>query len=100
MFRFTIRDVLWLMVAVGLCVGWFSESRAWERQRDVLLKRSDDLDEIQKMLGGDKALKDFVDSARSSNAKPPRPSSTIVPIKPKPTDRLKRTPQIRPQNEV
>ena len=25
MFRFTIRDVLWLMVAVGLSVGWWME---------------------------------------------------------------------------
>jgi len=25
MFRFTIRDVLWLMVVVGLAVGWWLE---------------------------------------------------------------------------
>jgi hypothetical protein len=27
MFRFTIRDVLWLMLAVGLGTGWFVEHR-------------------------------------------------------------------------
>jgi len=27
MFRFTIRDVLWLVVVVGLSVGWFSTAR-------------------------------------------------------------------------
>jgi hypothetical protein len=27
MFRFTIRDVLWLMVVVGLGVGWWLDSR-------------------------------------------------------------------------
>lgn len=25
MFRFTIRDVLWLMVVVGLAVGWWRD---------------------------------------------------------------------------
>src|SRR5262245_32143105 len=28
MFRFTIRDVLWLMVVVGLSVGWFTDHRS------------------------------------------------------------------------
>jgi hypothetical protein len=27
MFRFTIRDVLWLMVVVGLVLGWLMEHR-------------------------------------------------------------------------
>ena len=27
MFRFTIRDVLWLMVVVAVAVGWIMESR-------------------------------------------------------------------------
>jgi hypothetical protein len=29
MFRFTIRDVLWLTVVVGMGVGWFLNSRSW-----------------------------------------------------------------------
>jgi hypothetical protein len=38
MFRFTIRDVLWLMVVVGLAVGWFAHSVSWRRfhKADVL----------------------------------------------------------------
>ena len=28
MFRFTIRDLLWLMVVVGLAVGWWLDHRA------------------------------------------------------------------------
>jgi len=28
MFRFTIRDVLWLMVVVGIGVAWFSHVTA------------------------------------------------------------------------
>jgi hypothetical protein len=27
MFRFTIRDVLWAMVVVGLVIGWWNQSR-------------------------------------------------------------------------
>ena len=34
MFRFTIRDVLWLMVVVGLGVGW------WEQRHDMLATQS------------------------------------------------------------
>jgi len=33
MFRFTIRDVLWLMVVVGLALGWGVSEYRW-RQRD------------------------------------------------------------------
>ena len=32
MFRFTIRDVLWLTAVVALAVGWFVEHRATERR--------------------------------------------------------------------
>jgi hypothetical protein len=33
MFRFTIRDVLWLMVVVGLACGWWVEHRAMQAIR-------------------------------------------------------------------
>ena len=29
MFRFTIRDVLWLMVVVGLALAWLDRERSW-----------------------------------------------------------------------
>ena len=32
MFRFTIRDVLWLTVVVGLALGWWNE---WSQSRAV-----------------------------------------------------------------
>lgn len=31
--RFTIRDVLWLTLVVGLCVGWYSDTR--RRQTEI-----------------------------------------------------------------
>jgi hypothetical protein len=33
MFRFTIRDVLWLTVVVGLVISWVHERYALERMR-------------------------------------------------------------------
>ena len=51
MFRFTIRDVLWLTVVVGLAVAWWVEHRAamkratakprWEYRRNFNLGDSD-----------------------------------------------------------
>jgi hypothetical protein len=35
MFRFTIRDVLWLIVVVGMDVGW------WLEHREALLLRAE-----------------------------------------------------------
>ena len=35
MFRFTIRDVLWLTVVVALAVGWWLDSRR-SKERDAV----------------------------------------------------------------
>jgi hypothetical protein len=32
MFRFTIRDVLWLTVVVGMGVAWLTDRAAWARK--------------------------------------------------------------------
>jgi len=36
MFRFTIRDVLWAMVVVGLSLGWWAEHRRAGEFREQL----------------------------------------------------------------
>jgi hypothetical protein len=36
MFRFTIRDVLWLTVVVALAVGWWLDQDRLRRQREAL----------------------------------------------------------------
>jgi hypothetical protein len=36
MFRFTIRDVLWLTVVVALSVGWWADRRAKERELESI----------------------------------------------------------------
>ena len=56
MFRFTIRDVLWLMLAAGLATGWWGEHRraAIEHSRaveaDALKAKSDKLQYINEAV--------------------------------------------------
>jgi predicted negative regulator of RcsB-dependent stress response len=33
MFKFTIRDLLWLTLVVALAIGWWVEHRYWEQRR-------------------------------------------------------------------
>jgi hypothetical protein len=37
MFRFTIRDLLWLMVVVGLAVGWYCDRTSFRSRYRALL---------------------------------------------------------------
>jgi hypothetical protein len=38
MLRFTIRDLLWLMVVVGLAVGWWLEYRKFSLEEKAALE--------------------------------------------------------------
>jgi hypothetical protein len=38
MFRFTIRDVLWLMVVVGLALGWWNEHRRFVAYYEMVVR--------------------------------------------------------------
>jgi hypothetical protein len=50
MFRFTIRDVLWLMVVVGMGVGWFlSYTRLDEENTRLLLRDHDQRADLEYM---------------------------------------------------
>src|SRR5262245_25395972 len=60
MFRFTIRDVLWLMVVVGMGVGWWGNRQDMlanesllRSERDVALNDYRDLAAREKMLADD-----------------------------------------------
>src|SRR5438045_3526032 len=35
LFRFSIRDVLWLMVVIGLALGWWVDRRGIQQERDI-----------------------------------------------------------------
>jgi hypothetical protein len=98
MLQFRIRDLLWLTGLVAICLAWQGDRRAWERQRGVLEARSLDLEKIEKLLGGESALKAFVESAKSSNVKPSPRKSVRIPTKAK--DRLKSNRPTRPRNQV
>lgn len=39
--RFSIRDLIWLMLAVGLACGWFAQFRAWAVLRNQMLSIQD-----------------------------------------------------------
>jgi hypothetical protein len=81
MFRFTIRDVLWLMVVVALAVGWWADRR-WlvETYRGARMaynleaEYADKLSDLVKQLGGklpQRWSNDELDAAASSKVQPP-----------------------------
>ena len=65
MFRFTIRDLLWLMLVVGLGMGWWIERhRVTAEDREIL--------QVAKALG----LK--MEKAKTGGP-PPGPNAVLVP---------------------
>ena len=64
MFRFTIRDVLWLMVVVGLgCALWIErgQSRPWRGRSEAAFRALEDAEMSPKWVGGDSVLVHPVD---------------------------------------
>ena len=51
MFRFTIRDVLWLMVVVALAVGWWINWYRWTDANETLRDETTDLRAANFKLG-------------------------------------------------
>jgi len=51
--RFTIRDLLWLMVVVGIAFGWLADLDRIRRGRDQLAKREAELASENKMWKAD-----------------------------------------------
>ncbi len=49
MFRFTIRDVLWLMVVLGMAIVWLMDRNAMRRERAESAKRGAELISRAKM---------------------------------------------------
>jgi hypothetical protein len=50
MFRFTIRDVLWLTVVVALVISWIHERYALERMRAGLHEAVDERQQLREQL--------------------------------------------------
>jgi len=57
MLRFTIRDVLWLTLVVGLAVGWGLDRRRLEERYEALQRNQPQLQTLEegfrKLLGGE-----------------------------------------------
>jgi hypothetical protein len=43
MFRFTIRDLLWVMVVVALAVGWWLHYRSLDANRQAVIQHAEKL---------------------------------------------------------
>jgi hypothetical protein len=50
MFRFTIRDVLWLTVVVALFISWVHERYALERMRTALHDAVDQRESLSRQI--------------------------------------------------
>jgi len=51
MFRFTIRDVLWLTVVIGLAVGWWINRTHAAKQEQEWINRFNPLTDAVRMEG-------------------------------------------------
>jgi len=81
MFRFAIRDLLWLMVVVGMALAWWME-RAKDQNELALLRPSHgNLQEIRGMLGSDQKLDELINMAKFHNYNPKRPNTLVITIK-------------------
>ena len=48
MFRFTIRDLLWLTVVVGICLTWAADRAIVTRRDELIRQHNKSLDELAK----------------------------------------------------
>ena len=75
--RFTIRDLLWLMMMVAMGVAWWIDRTQSQREQAVLMESHAKVQELRQMLGGDKSLNELIAVAKANN-RAPAPVSTIV----------------------
>jgi hypothetical protein len=60
MFRFTIRDVLWLTVVVALAVGWWVDQRTYDRSLRRMDKQFEQIRVLQKRNMELESQKDYL----------------------------------------
>jgi hypothetical protein len=96
MLRFTIRDLLWLMVVVGMALGWWSERT---NERAILIKSHAQLEEFRQLLG-ERNLADLSAMAKTRQQAPSLVNTVVInlPTTPKPTTKaVKATPKVSTQ---
>ena len=67
MFRFTIRDVLWLTVVVGMGVGWWVDRIGTNNMRSDIQKRN--LEEVNALMKENAELRMKVDALPGAGQK-------------------------------
>jgi len=53
MFRFTIRDVLWLTVVVAVLAAWWADRSEWHVERAGLQRSHDEVSVVKQQIGED-----------------------------------------------
>jgi hypothetical protein len=74
MFRFTIRDLLWLTVVVALGVAWWMDRAALTNEVQSLRKTAFGPYSVDDKTGLDEFIKLLDQQAKSSNPAAPAPS--------------------------
>ena len=77
MFRFTIRDLLWVMVVIGMGLAWLRDHAESEAERNVLRPSYAQIEAIRQMLG-DKGLDKLVGMAQGYNQSPVLPNTFVI----------------------
>lgn len=77
MFRFAIRDLLWLMLVIGMGLAWRRDHTEFEDERHALRQSHAKLQEIRQMLG-DKGLHRLVGMAQGYNQAPTLPNTLVI----------------------
>jgi hypothetical protein len=77
MLRFSIRELLWLMLVIGIGLAWWRDHTNYQEERLLLMQSHANLQEIRQMLG-DKGLGELIEMSRAYNAAPALPNTLVI----------------------
>jgi hypothetical protein len=77
MLRFSIRDLLWAMLVIGMGLAWRRDHAEFEDERLALRQSLAKIQEIRQMLG-DKGLNRLVGMAQDYNQAPTLPNTLVI----------------------
>jgi hypothetical protein len=81
MFRFTIRDVLWLTALIAMGAAWWADRARIEKERALVKQREADVQELRQLVGGDPLFSELIAMAKAAKAlnraaPPPQPTKS------------------------
>ena len=77
MLRFSIRDLLWVILVIGMGLAWRRDHAEFQEERHALRDSHAKLREIRQMLG-DKGVDRLVGMAEDYNQKPTLPNTLVI----------------------